>query len=85
MAMADNPAEPKPALPFEQSLDELEKVVKQLEGGDLSLERSLELFEQGMALSATCRKQLEEAETRVEILLKKDGRVQAEPFQPEKA
>ena len=41
-------------------MDELEKVVKELEGGDLSLDRSLELFERGMSLSDICRKQLEE-------------------------
>ncbi|MEO7650784.1 MAG: exodeoxyribonuclease VII small subunit [Bryobacteraceae bacterium] len=70
---------------FESCLDQLEKVVKDLEAGDLQLERSLELFEKGMALSETCRKQLEAAETRVEMLLKKDGKVQAEPFRPEKS
>ena len=69
---------------FEQSLNELERVVKELEAGDLPLERSLELFEKGMGLSEVCRKQLEAAETRVEILLKKDGKVQAEPFRPER-
>jgi exodeoxyribonuclease VII small subunit len=69
---------------FESCLDQLEKVVKELEGGDLQLERSLELFEKGMALSETCRKQLEEAETRVEMLIKKDGKMQAEPFRPDK-
>jgi exodeoxyribonuclease VII small subunit len=77
--------EPKPAPGFEASLDELEKVTKELEGGELPLERALELFEQGMKLSETCRKQLEEAETRVEILLKKNDQVVAEPFQPDKA
>ena len=69
---------------FEKSLNELEKVVKELESGELPLERSLELFERGMALSDVCRKQLESAETRVEILLKKDGKLEPEPFQPEK-
>jgi exodeoxyribonuclease VII small subunit len=83
--MAENPVESQPVAPFEQSLDELEKVVKELEAGDLTLERSLELFEKGVALSESCRRKLEEAETRVEILLKKDGAVQAEPFRPEKA
>jgi exodeoxyribonuclease VII small subunit len=71
--------------PFEVSLDELEKVVKELESGELSLERSLELFEKGMGLSETCRKQLEEAETRVEMLIRKDGKVQPETFTPDKA
>ena len=69
---------------FEKSLTELEKVVKELETGELPLERSLELFERGMALSDACRKQLESAETRVEILLKKDGKLEPQPFQPEK-
>jgi len=69
---------------FEASLDELEKVVKELEAGDLPLERSLELFEKGMALSEICRKQLENAETRVEMLIRKEGKMQPEPFRPEK-
>ena len=76
--MADTPT-------FETCLDDLEKVVKELEAGDLSLERSLELFEKGMSLSETCRKQLEDAETRVEALVRKDGKLAAEPFRPEKA
>jgi exodeoxyribonuclease VII small subunit len=77
-------AAPEPAPGFEASLDELEKVTQQLENGELPLERALELFEQGMKLSEQCRKQLEEAETRVEILLKKNGQTAAEPFQPDK-
>jgi exodeoxyribonuclease VII small subunit len=84
--MADNDAgsEPvdKPVESFENCLDELEQVVKQLEAGDLPLERALELFERGMGLSDLCRKQLEEAETRVEILIRKDGKIQPEPLRP---
>ena len=76
------PDEPAPS--FEACLDELEKVVKALESGDLQLEKSLELFERGMALSESCRKQLEDAETRVEMLIRKDGKIQAEPFGSEK-
>ncbi len=53
----------------------MEVVVKQLESGELSLERSLELFEKGMALSETCRKQLLDAETRVEMLVRKEGKL----------
>ena len=80
------PEEPSPpAESFEASLDELEKVVKELEAGDLPLERSLELFEKGMALSEACRKQLENAETRVEMLIRKEGKLQPEPFRPDKA
>ena len=81
--MAEAP-ESLPAVTFETSLDELEKVVKQLESGDLPLERSLDLFQRGMQLSEACRKQLEEAETRVESLVRKDGTYQAEPFRTEK-
>jgi exodeoxyribonuclease VII small subunit len=83
--MPDAPdAEPRPAS-FESSLDELEKVVKELEGGDLPLERSLELFERGVQLGAACRKQLEEAESRVEALVNRGGQLQPEPFRaPEK-
>lgn len=69
---------------FETSLDELEKVVKELESGDLSLDRSLELFSRGIELSDSCRKQLEEAETRVEMLIRKEGTYQPEPFRPDK-
>jgi exodeoxyribonuclease VII small subunit len=55
---------------FEASLKELEKIVEQLEAGDLPLERSLELFEQGVKLSRDCQKRLDEAERKVELLLK---------------
>ncbi len=75
----------KPVASFEAGLQELEFVVKQLESGELPLERALELFEKGMQLSDVCRKQLEEAETRVEMLVKKNDKIQAEPFKPAKA
>ncbi len=68
---------------FEEGLDQLEKIVKQLEEGDLPLEKSLERFEKGVRLSEACRKQLQQAEGKVEILLKKQGRVEAKPFQVE--
>ncbi len=70
---------------FETSLEELDKLVKELERGDLPLERSIELFERGMKLSAECRKQLEAAETRVEVLMKRGGETVAVPFKPEKS
>jgi exodeoxyribonuclease VII small subunit len=72
--------DPSPAPAFEQSLVELEGVVKELESGDLPLEKAIALFERGVELSGACRKQLEEAETRVEILLKKGNGVKPEPF-----
>jgi exodeoxyribonuclease VII small subunit len=83
--MAENQPGAQPVESFESSLDQLDKVVKELEAGDLSLDRSLELFERGMGLSETCRKQLEEAETRVELLIRKEGKMTAEPFRPEKS
>ena len=78
--MADAPAKPES---FEAALEQLEKIVKELENGDLPLEKSLELFEKGMELSESCRKQLSAAESRVEILLKKEGKVEAAPFELE--
>jgi exodeoxyribonuclease VII small subunit len=83
--MAENPTAAAPVPTFENCLDELEKVVKELEAGDLPLERSLQLFERGMELSDACRTQLEEAETRVEMLIRKEGKIVAEPFRPEKS
>ena len=70
-------------LPFEAGLDELESVVRQLEAGDLPLERSIELFESGMVLSERCRRQLLDAETKVEMLVRREGKLQPEPFRPE--
>jgi exodeoxyribonuclease VII small subunit len=74
----------QPVAKFEASLEELEKIVRELEAGDLPLERSLELFERGVGLSEQCRKQLEDAETRVEILVRRGNKTTAEPFQPSK-
>lgn len=55
---------------FEASLDELEKIVKKLEEGDMALEESLELFERGVKLSRDCRDRLVKAERRIEVLMK---------------
>ena len=66
---------------FEDCLARLEKIVQELETGDVPLEKSLTLFEEGMSLSGACRKELEEAEGKVEILLKQNGKLQAEPFE----
>jgi exodeoxyribonuclease VII small subunit len=70
---------------FEACLEELEKVVKELESGELPLDRALELFEKGVQLSESCRKQLDEAETRIEALTNKNGKLEPEPFHPEQA
>ncbi len=67
---------------FEECLQKLESIVDELEKGNVPLEQALKLFEQGIELSNTCRKELEEAEGRVEILLRQNGKLQAEPFEP---
>jgi exodeoxyribonuclease VII small subunit len=79
------PGEEKPKATFETGLQELELIVKEMESGELPLERALELFEKGMRLSESCRKQLEEAETRIEMLVRKGDKVQAEPLKTDKA
>ena len=70
---------------FETSLARLEEIVQELEQGDLSLEKSLKLFEEGIKLSRICNRRLEEAERKVEILLKdKAGDMIAKPFEEDK-
>ena len=66
---------------FEESLQRLESIVTELEKGDVPLDRALELFDEGMKLSGSCRKELEEAEGKVEILLKRNGKLQPEAFE----
>ena len=66
---------------FEASLEALERIVQQLEDGDLPLEKSLELFEQGIRLSRECQERLSQAERRIEILLRDNqGRPVTSPF-----
>lgn len=66
---------------FEASLEALEQIVQQLEDGDLPLEKSLELFEQGIRLSRECQERLGQAERRIEILLRDNqGRPVAKAF-----
>ena len=78
------PEERAASLNFESSLEELERIVKELEKGDLPLERSLELFESGMRLSTECKRLLEEAESRVELLTKRGAETVTLPFNPDK-
>jgi exodeoxyribonuclease VII small subunit len=71
---------------FEKNLERLDAIVRQLEDAELPLERALQLYEEGMKLSEVCHKQLEEAESRVEILVKKaGGKIVPEPFAPEES
>ena len=70
---------------FEASLRKLETIVDELEKGDLTLEQSLKLFEEGVGLSAACKKELDAAEGRVQMLVKqRDGSLKEEPFLTEK-
>ncbi len=66
---------------FEESLKQLEKIVDQLERGDLPLEESIRLFEDGVRLSTSCKQELDAAEGKVQILMKeRDGSMRADPF-----
>ncbi len=65
---------------FEQKLEELEKVVTDLEKGNMSLEDSLVKFEEGMKLSKECNSMLEDAEKRITILLENNGEIKEENF-----
>jgi exodeoxyribonuclease VII small subunit len=69
---------------FEKALSRLEGIVSKLEGGDLDLEESLKLFEEGIHLCRFCSQKLDAAEKKVEILLKdREGVLQSHPFEPE--
>ena len=68
---------------FEEALRELEGIVNRLEEGDLPLEEALQFFEEGVKLSRYCHTKLDEAQKRVEILLKDErGTMTAQPFEP---
>lgn len=66
---------------FEESLKKLESIVERLEKGDLPLEESLTLFEEGVSLSGVCKEELDAAEGKVQMLIKqRDGSFRTEPF-----
>jgi len=67
---------------FEDCLQRLENIVDELEKGNVPLEQALKLFEEGLELSSSCRKELEEAEGKVEILLKQNGKLHPEAYEP---
>ena len=67
---------------FDQALKRLEDIVAELEKGELALERALELFEEGIKISRLCGEKLEEAERKVEMLVKDSrGILKEEPFE----
>lgn len=70
----------KKAVDFEQSLQQLEALVSEMEKGDLSLEESLKAFENGIQLTRECQTRLSEAEQKVQVLLEQQGELVAQPF-----
>lgn len=66
---------------FEENMEKLEKIVQDLENGDLNLEASIKRFEEGMELSKKCNEILEEAEKKITILIKQDDKVIEEDFE----
>jgi exodeoxyribonuclease VII small subunit len=69
---------------FEQSMKQLERIVQELEGGDLPLETAIKKFEEGMKLTKFCSEKLDETEKKVSILLKNaEGRIAEKPFRSE--
>ena len=69
---------------FEQSMKQLEQIVQELESGDLSLEKAIKKFEEGIQLSKFCSKKLEETEKKISILMKDStGEITETPFKPE--
>lgn len=75
----------KPAIDFEKSLVELEKIVRTLEQGELPLEASLEAFERGIHLTRECQIALQQAEQKVQLLLNKNGQPELIPFDEEQS
>jgi exodeoxyribonuclease VII small subunit len=73
-------AEQSPELPFEEALSRLEQIVDRLEQGDLALEKSLAVFEEGVRLSSRCAGELDAAERRIEVLTREGGAWLARPF-----
>ncbi len=83
MAAAKNPALKK--MSFEKLMEEFEQLVKKIEAGEQPLEESIRLFERGMLLAAEGNRRLDDAERRIQVLVEKNGRVEAEPFAAEDA
>lgn len=65
---------------FEECLEKLEQITRELEEGDLSLETSLKKFDEGIKLADFCNKKLDEAQQKINILLKKNGKLTPQPF-----
>jgi exodeoxyribonuclease VII small subunit len=68
---------------FEEALEKLEEIVRRMEAGEMNLEESLKAFEEGIKLSRFCAKKLDEADRRVDILLRQEGELVTKPFTEE--
>lgn len=68
-------------LNFEEAMEQLEKIVSQLENGDVPLEKAIDLFQEGMKLSRYCSQKLEQVERKIEILIEEDGVYNKKSFQ----
>ncbi len=68
---------------FEEALEKLEEIVRKMEAGEMTLEESLKSFEEGIRLSRFCAKKLDEADRRVDILLRQEGELVTRPFTEE--
>ena len=73
----------KAKVSFENNIRRLEQIVAGLEEGDVELDKSLKLYEEGAKLIEACRKQLTEAETRIEKIRPKGDQLETEPFEPD--
>ena len=71
----------KKSFPFEASLDKLEKLVEKMEDGDLTLEESLKIFEEGVKLTKECQQALADAEQKVKLLIEESGEVTSTDFE----
>lgn len=70
----------KAELDFEGAMDRLEEIVRELEHGDIPLEKAIDLFQQGMKLSQLCGSKLEEVERKIEMITLEDGELRKKPF-----
>lgn len=70
---------------FEEALRKLEDILRKMEAGDMTLEESLKAFEEGMRLSRLCAERLDDAERRVDVLLKEDGKLTVKSFAGEES
>jgi len=68
-------------LKFEEMMKKLEEIVDDLESGEMSVEQSLKKYDEGVKLLKLCRKRLDETKRKVEVLVKKDGKLEVEPLE----